>query len=180
MAFQCRVVHLAGNEIIKNININTIDKTPPIINIDKIINSNKLSGYLNITVTDNDVIDEIILPNNERTTSNNIQYPLLNNGFYMVTARDKANNKTTSTIEVSEIITNIVPSDISKIEYKLEGATIQNWTVYDSPFIITNEGITTIRVRAYDKAGNLSDEKISIVKIDKTKPINNSVIIRLK
>ncbi|NLZ34276.1 MAG: hypothetical protein GX889_05080 [Clostridiales bacterium] len=178
--YSFKIIDLAGNEIIKNININTIDKTPPIINIDKIINSNKLSGYLNITVTDNEVIDEIILPNNERTTSNNIQYPLLNNGFYMVTARDKANNKTTSTIEVNEIITNIVSSDISKIEYKLEGATIQNWTVYDSPFVITNEGITTIRARVYDKAGNLSDEKISIVKIDKTKPINNSVIIRLK
>ena len=98
----------------------------------------------------------------------------------MVTAKDKANNKTTSTIEVNEIITNIVPSDISKIEYKLEGATIQNWTVYDSPFVISNEGITTIRVRAYDKAGNLSNEKVSTAKIDKTKPINNSVIIRLK
>jgi len=171
---------LAGNEIIKNININTIDKIPPTINISKVINSNKLSGYLNINVTDNEAVDEIILPNNERITSNNIQYPLLNNGFYMVTAKDKANNKTTSTIEVNEIITNIVPSDISKIEYKLEGATIQNWTVYDSPFVISNEGITTIRVRAYDKAGNLSNEKVSTAKIDKTKPINNSVIIRLK
>ncbi|NLZ35804.1 MAG: hypothetical protein GX889_13085, partial [Clostridiales bacterium] len=93
---------------------------------------------------------------------------------------DKAGNKTNVNIEVNELLTNINSSGISKIEYKLEGATVQNWTVYNSPFVISNEGITTIRVRAYDKAGNLSDEKVSTAKIDKTKPINNSIIIKLK
>ena len=69
---------------------------------------------------------------------------------------------------------------VNRIEYKLSGATIQDWTDYNGAFYITNEGITTITSRRYDVVGNISDEITSTVRIDKAKPNNNSILIELK
>ena len=176
-----KLVDRAGNETIQSIYVSKIDKVSPTINYTKDISANKKSGFLNINVVDSvGEIDYIELPNGERTTQTNIQLSITNNGLYPIKAVDKAGNVSNLIIEVNELETDIVPSNIDKIEYKLSGATIKDWTVYDEPFYITNEGITTITARAYDKAGNLSNETTSIVKIDKTKPNNNSILIELK
>ena len=70
-------------------------------------------------------------------------------------------------------------SGIKEIQYKLEGATVQNWTVYNGFFNISNEGITTVTARAYDNANNVSDEIVLQVKVDKTKPSNNQITIKV-
>ena len=176
------VTDMAGNSTTKVVNTDKIDKINPTITYTKEVAANKLSGFINISLSDNlSDIDYLVLPDNTKVYNvSNYKYPIKSNGNYYFLVYDKAGNKNFVNVSVNELLTNITPSEIDRIEYKLEGATIQNWTVYNSPFIITNEGITTIRARAYDKAGNLSDEKTSIVKIDKTKPINNSIIIQLK
>ena len=170
------------NEGTLNFTIDKIDKTNPAFQVNKEIASNKLSGFININLSDiGSGIDYLLLPNSTKVYDTlNYKYPISNNGYYGFSVYDKVGNRTNINVEVSELLTNINPSGTDRIEYKLEGATVQNWTTYNSPFAITNEGITTIRARVYDKAGNLSDERISVVKIDKTKPINNSIIIQLK
>jgi len=59
---------------------------------------------------------------------------------------------------------------VHRTEYKLEGDTVQDWTVYTSTFNITNIGVTTITAKTYDHAGNVSAERISTVRIDRTAP----------
>jgi len=177
-----KAIDNVGNITTKTITIDKIDKIGPELTYKKEISSSKLSGFINISLNDTmSGVDYLVLPDNTKVYNvSNYKYPINNNGIYYFMAYDKLGNGSSLSISVDELLTNINPSGISKIEYKLEGATVQNWTVYNSPFVITNEGITIIRVRAYDKAGNLSDEKVSTAKIDKTKPINNSIIIKLK
>ena len=170
-----------GNEVVVNIVVNKIDKEIPIINYTKEFNSNKTSGYINLSVIDTQSgFSKLQLPTGEIITTSTYKYPINNNGMYLFTAWDKANNKSILGVTVDELNTNDTASGISKIEYKLSGATIKDWTTYTEPFYITNEGITTITARSYDKAGNISSEATSQVKIDKTKPINNGIEIKLK
>lgn len=177
--YSFKLIDLAGNEVTQNVTISSIDKTPPTIDVTKSFSLDKTSGTLNIAVTDNVGIKEVILPNNERTSQGNIQYTLNSNGKYIINALDLAGNKSSKLVDVIELQVIQSPSKVSRIEYKLEGATVKDWTTYTNMFEITNEGITTIRARAYDSANNVSSEKVSYVKIDKTKPINNSVVISL-
>ncbi|MDP3733077.1 MAG: hypothetical protein Q8Q91_00905, partial [Candidatus Daviesbacteria bacterium] len=59
-------------------------------------------------------------------------------------------------------------SGVDKTEYTLDnGQTIQT---YAQPFIISLEGITKLKFRAIDKAGNEENPKEQEIKIDKTPP----------
>lgn len=64
------------------------------------------------------------------------------------------------------------------VQYRLTGATNQDWTSYTDPFVIKNEGITTIHISAEDMAGNIATTTRE-VKIDKSSPINNGVTVTL-
>lgn len=66
-------------------------------------------------------------------------------------------------------------SGIDHTEYKLDGATIQDWTTYNGSLNITNEGITIVSARAIDKSGNVSNISKSLIKINRSKPINGNV-----
>jgi hypothetical protein len=61
-------------------------------------------------------------------------------------------------------------SGVNRTEYKLEGATVQDWTPYTGTITITNEGQTTITARTIDNAGNISATASGMVQIDKTGP----------
>ena len=170
-----------GNETIVNVIVNKIDKEMPVMIYTKEFNTNKTSGYINLNVTDSlSGFSKLELPTGEIITTSNYKYPISNNGIYLFTAWDKANNESVIGVTVNELNINNTPSGISKIEYKLSGATTKDWTTYTEPFYITNEGITTITARSYDLAGNISSEATSQVKIDKTIPINNGIEIKLK
>lgn len=68
---------------------------------------------------------------------------------------------------------------VTKIEYKLSGATTKDWTTYTGPFVITNEGETYLEVKVYDAAGNINTINQTI-RIDKTRPVNTKAIISLE
>jgi hypothetical protein len=58
-------------------------------------------------------------------------------------------------------------SGIATTEYSFDGAL---WMTYQSPFTISQEGITTLYYRSIDKAGNTEDRKQEDIHIDKTLP----------
>ena len=175
-----KAIDLAGNEYIKEINITNIDKDKPNVKVDKVISKDTNGNYLNIKVSDNGQLDKIILPNGEETSNPEVKYPISKNGNYLINVKDKASNINTISVNVNELNVENRASGIGKIEYKLSGATVKDWTTYDKPFYISNEGITYITARSYDNAGNISSEETSEVKVDKTSPTNNKIKIQLK
>ena len=180
-AYTFKAYDNVGNETIVNVVVNKIDKELPTINYTKEFNSNKTSGYINLSVVDSlSGFAKLELPSGEIITTSTYKYPISNNGMYIFSAWDKVGNKSLIVVTVDELNANNTPSGISRIEYKLSGATTKDWTTYTEPFYIINEGITTITAKSYDLAGNISSEVISQVKIDKTKPINNGIEIKLK
>ena len=60
-----------------------------------------------------------------------------------------------------------VTSGVDKTEYKVEkdGATIVDWTEYNSPLTSSERGTYTIYARTYDNAGNVSDTASKTVTI---------------
>jgi len=60
---------------------------------------------------------------------------------------------------------------ILKTEYSLDNG--QNWLAYQQPFIVSQEGTTTIFYQSVDRAGNVEMTKEEVIKIDKTQPIVN-------
>ncbi|WP_442950471.1 OmpL47-type beta-barrel domain-containing protein [Paenibacillus sp. FSL H7-0357] len=63
-------------------------------------------------------------------------------------------------------------SHVKNSEYKigLDG----EWIVYNSPVIISSEGITTVYARTIDNAGNISNKSAKSIYIDKTVPTKPS------
>ncbi|RIX52168.1 hypothetical protein D3P08_14455 [Paenibacillus nanensis] len=61
-------------------------------------------------------------------------------------------------------------SGVMLIEYKLSGATTQNWRTYTVPINITNDGQTVVAARVVDRAGNVSSEALATQSIDKKAP----------
>ena len=180
-SYEFKAVDKMGNETIQTVVVNKIDNESPQISYKKELSSDKTSMDLIISGYDSQSgFDYFIDPEGNKIYENSFTYKINNNGLYPFYIYDKVGRFTSIYIEVIELNANINPSEIDKIEYKLSGATIKDWTEYENPFYITNEGITTITARAYDEAGNLSNETTSIVKIDKTKPNNNSILIELK
>lgn len=62
---------------------------------------------------------------------------------------------------------------ILKTEYSLDNG--QNWIIYQQPFIIFQEGTTTVFYQAIDRTGNIEITKEGIIKIDATPPTVNIV-----
>ena len=99
--------------------------------------------------------------------------------YLAVTTEDNAGNTAIDmeVVVVGEDFNSISP--IKKIEYQLTGATSKDWTLYNAPFKISQEGVTLINVRIEDSAGNIGTLTRE-VKLDKTAPINNGVTITLQ
>lgn len=170
------------NALTKDISITNIDKVSPVIDYSIEVNTDKRSGYLNINATDNQSgILKLKLPDGTVVTGGTYKYPITNNGDYPIVAYDNLMNESLLNINVSQLLNaNLNPSDTERIEYKLSGATTKDWATYTGAFYIRNEGFTTITSRSYDNAGNISNEQTSVVRIDKTNPNNNSILIELR
>lgn len=65
---------------------------------------------------------------------------------------------------------------VKKYQYKLSGATNQNW-VDGTSFEISNQGITQIEARAFDYKGNGSSVTTGTVYIDRTAPTAPGIIL---
>ncbi|KZE80801.1 hypothetical protein AV654_10610 [Paenibacillus elgii] len=68
-------------------------------------------------------------------------------------------------------------SGLQRLEYKLSGGATADWTEYTGQLWLEAEGETEVRVRAIDKAGNVSDESSAIVRIDRSAPEAPTVTI---
>ena len=171
-----------GNITINYININNIDTVAPTTELkmnDSMLTSKSATIVVN-AYDDISGIDSIILPDGQVVNGSTTTYSATSNGTYTFTAVDKAGNKMSSSIVVKNVIKINTTSGIDHFEYKLDGATIQDWTTYNGSLNIVNEGITTISARAVDKSGNYSNIATSLVKIDRSKPINGNVQIIVK
>ena len=171
-----------GNKTVESITLNNIDTTAPSIDL-KVTNNLVTNKLVTIEANAHDSesgIESIILPNSEMVNSSSTTYNVNSNGIYTFTALDKAGNKVSSCITVNNIVAIDTTSGLDHFEYKLDGATIQDWITYNGKLNITNEGITNIFARAVDKSGNISDIAKSLVKIDRSKPINSNVQIIVK
>lgn len=98
--------------------------------------------------------------------------------YLAVSTEDNAGNTNIDMeiIVVGDVVTS--PSPIKSIQYRLSGASLQDWVTYSTPFKITKEGLTNIDVRIEDQAGNIGTITRQ-VKLDKSAPINNGVTISL-
>ena len=104
--------------------------------------------------------DTILLDVNSPTTTVSLSAIEGDNGWF------------TSNVTVTlSAIDNI--SGVEKTEYSFDNTT---WTIYTTPFNITNEGNTIIYYKSTDNAGNTETIKTETIKIDKTTP-SGSIII---
>lgn len=93
-------------------------------------------------------------------------------------AEDNAGNKNYK-IKTFYLDGDVKDAPVDYIEYRLTGATEQDWTRYTGPFVITHEGETYLEARIHDKAGNVTTTTDTI-RIDKTSPVNAKAIISLE
>lgn len=59
-------------------------------------------------------------------------------------------------------------SGLNRVEYSFDGTI---WSIYATPFTISDEGTTALYHRAYDNAGNVFVLPAQDIKIDKTPPV---------
>ncbi|WP_242306405.1 OmpL47-type beta-barrel domain-containing protein [Bacillus cereus group sp. BfR-BA-01317] len=178
-SYTFKVYDKAGNVTVKTMQINQIDITPPEVSTNVSISQNKKEGFIDVKATDSQSgVSEIVLPNGTKQRESSVQFKVDQNGVYPFVVFDNAGNRKEVNVKVNGLEIP-VSSGIQKVEYTLEGAINRGWTLYKEPFMIMNEGITTVKSRVYDKAGNISETKTRVVKIDKTKPNQNQIKIEL-
>lgn|GEM_PF-2931782 len=61
-------------------------------------------------------------------------------------------------------------SGIDRTEYRITGAVVKDWTMYEGELTINAEGESTISARSVDKAGNMGPVAEVTVRIDRTPP----------
>ena len=149
----------------------------------------------------------IKLPNGTWVNGDSASYTVTANGTYTFVAEDLVGNQSTKSITVTNIdktnptaptinnneewvkadsmnVTILAGTDgasgVKRVEYKLEGATSQNWTTYTGTFAIRNEGETKVLSRTIDNVGHASDESTSFVRLDRSAPYNMGITIKLK
>lgn len=112
--------------------------------------------------------------------NNNYDFTLNTPGTTVVTlyAEDRAGNQN-YTLKAFTITEGMTDAQVTKIEYRLTGSTVKDWTTYTGPFTISNEGITTVEAKVYDEAGNITNITQNI-KLDKTSPVNTKAVITLE
>jgi GBS Bsp-like repeat. len=171
-----------GNSTTVPYTVSNIDTIAP--NVSLSLDTNLITNKtvtINVSSTDTQSgVSTIKLPNGQIVNSSNTTYTVSGNGSYIFEVTDSVGNKKSASINVSNIININTISDIDHIDYKLDGATVQDWTKYSGAFNVINEGITTVTARAVDKAGNVSDTASTFVKIDRSKPINGAIQIIIK
>jgi hypothetical protein len=155
---------------------------------------------IQLKATDNlSGVNRVQLPNGNWVNQTDISYVVSTNGVQTFKIVDNAGNETTRSINVNFIDKDVpnaptlildspentwVGHDVVatikdngdkgvsgfRVEYRLSGATNQDWTTYTAPITIHNDGITTIEARVVDNAGNISNVVSKTVKIDQNAP----------
>jgi hypothetical protein len=207
--YQFKAEDNVGNVTTQSITVSNIDKVAPSLTITPNTTSWTNQDVV-LTAEGTDVgsgVKRIRLPNGDWVNNSVVTYIVSQNGTYTFIVEDNVGNQTSKSITVNNIdktpptaptvsnytdwtkntpvqvtITagNDTQSGVDKVEYKLEGATIKDWTTYTGAFFISNEGITKITARTVDKLGNPSSETTSYVKIDLSSPHNTGITIKLK
>jgi len=77
------------------------------------------------------------------------------------------------TSDVTVTLSAMDDTEVDKTEYSFDNAI---WNTYTTPFILTNEGTTTVYYKSTDKAGNPETTKTKTIKIDKTFPSGSITI----
>lgn len=156
-----------------------IDKTSPDLLHSITYNNDYSLATINLTGNDSlSGLDSIVLGDGSVVKTSEYSFTTDKNGQYLITAIDKAGNINFISVLVDELNGNVT-SGIKEIQYKLDGDTQQGWTKYTSPFKIMNEGTTIVTAKSIDNANNLSNEVTLEVKVDKTKPTENKITIRV-
>ena len=90
----------------------------------------------------------------------------------IISGTEGINDWYTSDVKVQIIGGTDVSSDVARVTYILEGATVKEETEIENKDVITisNNGITTIRAYTYDNAGNRKEADALIVKKDEILP----------
>lgn len=177
---EAKATDLVGNVSSVKTLVTQIDKTSPVYTYSVTYNDSKSLAFVDISVTDLlSGVNHIVDIDGNTVNSSNLSFTVDKNGQYLIFSTDNANNIGIHSILVDGLLGGDASSGIREIQYKLEGSTIQNWTTYNSPFKINNEGTTIVTARSYDNAGNISNETKLEVKIDKTKPANNQLSIKV-
>ncbi|WP_068777357.1 Ig-like domain-containing protein [Paenibacillus sp. FJAT-26967] len=65
---------------------------------------------------------------------------------------------------------------VNRTEYSLSGAVTLDWTAYTGPVTVKAAGITTIKARTVDNAGNVSPSGSAVISIDRTSPSSPAVV----
>lgn len=180
--YNFEVMDKAGNVTVESVTISNIDLTAPTLNLStntNLFTNQQVTIQANAFDSESGVVS-ITLPNGQVVNGSNASYTVTANGTYTFSSVDSMGNTSNTSITITNIVVINTISGIDHIEYKLDGATVQDWTTYPGSLTVTNEGITTVTVRAIDKAGNYSDTASSIVRLDRSKPINGNIQIIIK
>lgn len=177
---EAKATDIAGNRSSIKTLITQIDKTSPDYTYSVTYDDSKSLAFVNVSVTDLlSGVKHIVDKDGNIINSSNLSFTVDKNGQYLIFSTDNASNIGIHSILVDGLLGGDASSGIKEIQYKLEGSTLQDWSIYNSPFKISNEGTTILTARAFDNAGNVSNETKLEIKIDKTKPANNQMSIKV-
>ncbi|URN95416.1 MAG: S-layer homology domain-containing protein [Candidatus Pristimantibacillus lignocellulolyticus] len=127
--------------------------------------------------------------------ANGYMFEVDTNGIYTVYVRDFAGNESVQFIQISNIdkqkptapsiqlepnrdfyngdyTISITPgqdssSGVAYTEYRITGASEEDWTQYEEPIVISEEGKYTIETRTVDNVGNVSDVIVRTIVINR-------------
>lgn len=193
----------AGNSITKTIDIK-LDKTAPAIQITG--NPTNWANGATLGITPATVVSGIksVTVNGEDITDSYLHgYSVLSNGSYIFVVTSNADLTDTKMVDVnyldstapnkpvitdaekytdtkwyntnqtvSATFTPMVGGSTEKIQYRINGGA---W-IDGSSTDITTEGLNTVGFRVIDEAGNISALESATVQIDKTSPINATIM----
>lgn len=195
-----------GNTNQYKVTVTNIDKVAPTITLSGTPTSwTKGNVAISASASDSGIgVYRIKLPDGNYVNNSQTTYVVSSNGTYTFEAEDHLGNKSSKSISITNIdetppskpsisantnwtnasavpVTIIGGTDsqsgVNRSEYKLEGATVQNWTTYTGVFNITKEGITKISARTVDNLGHISEVVTLEVKIDRVAPHATSIQI---
>ena len=173
-----KVVDRAGNVSTSTRNI-VVDTTAPTLTLTE-SNTNWTNNDVTVNVASSDLngVSSIETPTGV-VQGSSVSFPVVGNGHYTFTATDNYGNKTTKSIDITNI-DKVAPStptiDVDKDTLTLAGASdnlsgVQSfqyqinggvWTNYTSP-VKLNDGNYVINARTIDKAGNVTGNSLSIL-----------------
>ncbi|QKJ22725.1 Ig-like domain-containing protein [Poseidonibacter lekithochrous] len=171
-----------GNSTSKNVLIENIDKTAPIISGASYSIKELTNNDVEVTFISNDI--DLLIPNGWTKTNTNIKKIYSNNVDETIVFSDKAGNTTNKKVVISNIdktvpiasitysTTSLTKEDILvTITLSKDVNTIEGWNKNAKVFTKTYSVNTSETITFSDSAGNSIEQDIAINNIDKINPI---------